>query len=106
MTFIFSKTLLSTQGPVRMGHPASSLVRGIVLLALASTLTACVIAPPRHVAVSASVPGVVVRVGVAPPPPLAETQPPRPAPHWIWVGGHWRWDGRRHVWEPGYWVEP
>jgi hypothetical protein len=44
---------------------------------------------------------------VPPPPPLRiELRPAAPAAHWFWVEGHWRWDGQRHQWEPGRWVEP
>lgn len=47
---------------------------------------------------------VVIRV--APPPPVVEH--PGPVPHrgYVWVSGHYRWNGRRYVWVPGHYMRP
>lgn len=44
-------------------------------------------------------------VPVQPPPPRREVRPHRPGERFEWQEGHWRWDGRAHVWVPGLWVE-
>lgn len=44
-----------------------------------------------------------VFVGVAPPPPRYEVMPP--ARHgYVWVPGHWQWQGHGHVWVNGYYL--
>ncbi len=50
--------------------------------------------------------GATIFAPVAPPAPRQEYRPVRPGPQAIWVGGHWRWAGRGHVWVPGYWQVP
>ncbi|MBX9836524.1 MAG: YXWGXW repeat-containing protein [Burkholderiaceae bacterium] len=40
----------------------------------------------------------------APPPPRHEAVPHSRRGQ-VWVEGHWEWQGRRHVWMPGYWVQ-
>jgi hypothetical protein len=42
----------------------------------------------------------------APPPPQAEVQTPAPSPTQVWVPGFWQWNGSRHVWSAGHWMEP
>lgn len=76
--------------------------RRTLLLALSATLAACVVAPAQPVAPAAP----LIGVRIAPPPAQVEVIPVAPAPHWYWIGGHWRWDGQRYVWAPGHWVEP
>lgn len=49
---------------------------------------------------------IVVRVGIAPPAPRVEYRTVAPSPRHIWVGGHWGWQGGRHVWSPGIWQVP
>lgn len=41
------------------------------------------------------------------PPPLAEQvpAPPRVRVTLIWQPGHYEWDGRTYLWQPGAWVE-
>lgn len=39
-----------------------------------------------------------------PPPPRYESRPRFRKGH-VWVGGHWRWQGHRQVWVPGYWAK-
>lgn len=45
----------------------------------------------------------VVIVREAPPQPRSETTPP-PRHGYIWVGGHWDWQGRHHQWVQGSWM--
>jgi len=50
-----------------------------------------------------------VRVGVAPPPPLPETeQPPMPGYGYEWTPGSWGWnpDINDYYWTPGAWILP
>src|SRR5438067_12103438 len=42
-------------------------------------------------------------VRVAPPPPREEVVPP-PRHGFVWVPGHWEWNGRRHIWMNGTWL--
>ncbi len=54
-------------------------------------------------------PTATTRVGVAPPPPLPETdQPPMPAYGYEWTPGAWSWnpDVNDYYWTPGAWVLP
>jgi hypothetical protein len=30
--------------------------------------------------------------------------PPGPPRSWVWLPGHWAWNGRSYVWIPGYYV--
>ena len=72
-------------------------------LAMALTvLGGCVVEQPapRPVVVEERPPPVVVRV--APPVEVVEEVPP-PRPGFIWVRGHWRWNGSAHEWERGHW---
>jgi hypothetical protein len=50
--------------------------------------------------------GVAVDINVAPPAPVVETPPPPPQPGYIWAAGYWNWEGGRHVWVPGHYMEP
>ena len=48
---------------------------------------------------------VIVRGG--PPPAVIVERPGRPLhAGWVWLPGHYRWNGRRYVWAPGYWAAP
>jgi hypothetical protein len=47
-----------------------------------------------------------VIIRTAPPPPVVERMGPPRHPGWVWVGGYYRWNGRRYVWVPGYWAAP
>ena len=57
-----------------------------VLFAALSAFTAV----PAQAQVSV---GVSITVGSPPPPLPVYDQPPIPAPGYIWVPGHWAWDG-------------
>jgi hypothetical protein len=35
------------------------------------------------------------------PPPRAEHVPPSPGVRYVWVPGHWLWNGSEYVWNPG-----
>ncbi|WP_198369513.1 YXWGXW repeat-containing protein [Roseomonas rosulenta] len=45
---------------------------------------------------------VTLNFGPPPPPPYAR-RPPPPRRGRVWVDGHYRWNGRRYVWQEGYW---
>lgn len=45
----------------------------------------------------------VIIVPQPPPPVVIETRPYPPAPHAVWIDGHWEWTGRRYVWVAGFW---
>ncbi len=45
-----------------------------------------------------------IDLGVAPPAPRYEVVP-APRYGYAWAPGFWRWEGRRHVWEQGRWIE-
>jgi WXXGXW repeat (2 copies) len=49
-----------------------------------------------------------VTVDRAPPPLPVYSQPPVPAPGYIWTPGYWAWDDGQndYYWTPGTWVEP
>ncbi len=49
---------------------------------------------------------VVVTAPTEPPPPRVETPPPAPGPSYVWMNGHWGWDGAQYVWTPGHYVVP
>jgi hypothetical protein len=42
----------------------------------------------------------------APPPDRAETPPPQPGPQYVWVPGHYSWDGNDFQWHSGEWSVP
>lgn len=44
-----------------------------------------------------------VFVGVAPPPPRYEVMP-QARYGYVWVPGHWQWQGHGHVWVNGYYL--
>jgi hypothetical protein len=46
--------------------------------------------------------GCYVAARPAEPAPVREARP-APRAGWIWVDGHWRWNGRRYVWIRGHW---
>ena len=74
-------------------------LRTIALCLLTTlSLTACVVAPPRHARVVE-----VVAVDTRPP-PLRVVEVPPPRRGYVWVPGYWRWSGREHVWVEGYFV--
>lgn len=47
-----------------------------------------------------------VSITVAPPPLPVYTQPPIPAPGYIWTPGYWAYGPDGYYWIPGTWVEP
>jgi hypothetical protein len=82
-------------------RPLSSIAIAAVLIATAAT-------SPAAADVRCG-PGAAPRVGVAPPPPLPQTdQPPMPAYGYVWTPGSWSWnqDVNDYYWTPGAWVLP
>ncbi len=59
--------------------------------------------PPPPIAAQPSEPLITAHVG--PPPVREEVVVPAPSPQYVWIQGHWAWNGR-WVCEPGYWVIP
>jgi hypothetical protein len=82
---------------VAAGDPAMKTIQRRVLVTRAAALLAlpvvagCVAAPPP--------------MPYPPlPPPRAEVPPPRGRPGEVLQPGHWHWDGREYVWNPGRWM--
>jgi YXWGXW repeat-containing protein len=70
--------------------------RGVIRLAwcgLAAAAMACASAPPRR----------VVYVVKAPPGDVVEVVPAQPGAGYVWIRGHYRWDGDDYRWVPGHW---
>ncbi|HEX6966606.1 MAG TPA: YXWGXW repeat-containing protein [Gemmatimonadaceae bacterium] len=73
-------------------------------LALCLTAGACATAaPPRRERVYREQVYVIHR---APPPARVEVVTRSPGHHYVWVEGHYRWDGRDYDWVPGHWERP
>ena len=71
--------------------------------AMAAGLAGCVVRERP-----ARVTGEVEIVATRPPPAARIEVVPAPPPErerFVWVGGHWQWNGRDYVWEPGRYVE-
>lgn len=45
----------------------------------------------------------VASVSVPPPAAKVEVRSTAPGPDYVWVSGHWKWNGSRYVWVDGYW---
>lgn len=67
----------------------------VTALALSASLAACATAAP---------PSDRVYVRVAPPRDRVEVIATAPGRDFVWVGGHWRWDGNDWDWVPGRWI--
>jgi hypothetical protein len=48
--------------------------------------------------------GVLISVGIAPPPLPIYEQPPCPEPGWMWTPGYWSYGPGGYYWVPGSWV--
>jgi hypothetical protein len=42
----------------------------------------------------------------APPADRSETPPAQPGPQYVWVAGHYSWDGNDFQWHSGAWAQP
>ncbi len=73
------------------------------LVAAAAVSVPAVMAPALVSPASAQVDFNII-VG-SPPPPLRYEVVPTPRAGYVWAPGHWRWDGRQHVWNQGVWVQ-
>ena len=69
------------------------------LLAALPALAAAALALPA----TAEAQSVTLDFGPPPPPPRARPVPP-PRRGYVWAPGHYRWNGRRHVWVEGQWI--
>lgn len=73
-----------------------------LLLTVGMLAIAMLVIPARPATASLSI---SLSVGVAPPPIPVYTQPPCPAPGYIWTPGHWAYDPENgYFWVPGTWV--
>lgn len=45
-----------------------------------------------------------IRIAAAPPAPRDEIIPGERAGY-LWTSGYWDWNGSKHVWRPGHWIE-
>ena len=73
------------------------------------TLSNCSTPPAAPVGVSAAAPTLsaaeIIPAPHPPPPTRAEILPPAPSPQALWRFGHWSWNGKQFVWNPGHYVE-
>ena len=72
-------------------------LRNRILLAAVALSAAIVSLPGAAIAA-------VVEIEVAPPAPRVEVVP-APRVGYVWAPGYWRWNGRKHVWVSGVWVQ-
>lgn len=85
----------------RIGVAAALL--GIMALSACSTPPA---APVRLSAADPARPPAETIAAPQPPPPTrAEIPPPAPSPQALWRFGHWSWNGKQFLWNPGHYVE-
>ena len=75
----------------------------INILAAVAISTPVLIAPAMVTPAAAQV-ELNVSIGVPPPAPVYEVVPVARAGY-VWAPGFWRWDGGRHVWAAGHWME-
>ena len=68
----------------------------LAAMALSLTVSACVVGPPGAYYEGGY-------VSIAPPPPRVEYYGVAPGPGYLWLGGYWRWTGRRYAWVGGHW---
>lgn len=84
-----------------VGPRIAAAALGFIALSACST-------PPAEVsaAVSARPSSEIIAAPQPPPPTRVELPPPAPSPQALWRFGHWSWNGRQFVWNPGQYVEP
>ena len=75
----------------------------LTALAAAAISVPALIAPAMVTPAAAQV-DLNVSIGVPPPAPIREAVP-APRAGYVWAPGFWRWDGGRHVWAAGHWME-
>ena len=96
-----SKTPLALVSSKGLAMQLSFLRRSLLLLTLAVAPFATPLAASAAVGI-----GVSVSVGFAPPALPVYTQPPIPAPGYLWTPGYWAWAPTGYYWVPGTWVQP
>src|SRR5436189_1653735 len=80
------------------GYFAAALATILITAGCASQPTAV-----AHEPVSAPV--ILNRPLTKPPPPLrVEATGRPPGPEYVWVSGHYEWNGRQYIWRAGRWV--
>jgi hypothetical protein len=85
-----------------MSGPAP--LRLAVLSVAFALVSGCIVERPRARVYYTEPPPVVVTQ--APPAPLSEQVPVAPGPDFVWIAGHWHWNGNRWVWNRGYFARP
>src|ERR1700759_5652510 len=78
----------------------ASMMRSLVRRAILASVCATPLAFAPLLAADPA--GVAVRV--RPPAAVAEAVPAPPAPGYVWVPGHWVWNGAQYVWQPGTYI--
>ena len=74
-------------------------IASLAAVVLGGSITGCVVRARPAAVVVAPAPIVVAR----PPPPVrVEAVPPAPGDMYVWLPGHWRWDGREYQWDAGH----
>jgi hypothetical protein len=68
----------------------------VVLLAVLSSATGCVVEAGASASAGVAVTG-------PPPEPMREPRPPPPDAQAVWVAGYWHWSGMQYTWIPGHW---
>ena len=102
---------LETMSKRNMSMPNTAALTTRLLLGAAMALTAALAsAQPVYRAAPAGPLAVDVRhdgrhMHRPPPPPPRYERHSRARSGHAWVGGHWRWQGQRYVWIPGYWAK-
>ncbi len=79
-------------------------VRTALLSAALTLLSGCIVERPRARVYYAEPAPIIVTQ--APPSPLYEQVPVAPGPDFVWIAGHWHWNGNRWVWNRGYYARP
>jgi hypothetical protein len=75
----------------------------LAVLSIASVLACGVLAAPL-IAAPTTASAFTVIVAPGPPPALVYEPVPPGRPGWVWVRGHWAWNGARWFWVRGYWA--
>lgn len=79
-------------------------VTGFVLVSMAQARDSIDVHLPLPPLSRVNLPAPQIHIEVAPPAPRRESVPNR-RDGYEWRPGYWRWDGRRHAWQQGRWID-